>query len=291
MHQFRQIGIEPALRLLDEVRAEAARQGLLVAAAVADRGGNPVASARMDGAALGAMTLAVDKAYTAVLWEVPTGEFMSSTQPGGADWGLQHHDRRARGRLRRRAADRRRRRAARRPRSQRRDGRAGRGLRPRRPRRRRPRVADKPGTVPGRRVCGSCDAFIALGHRHRRHRGGVAVGSEYGAPVCLPGARCGHGRRLPRGPVGMAGDARNRRGCHRADRLGDVPEHSARPRERALERTDHRAAGGAHRRRERGELGVRDRHRRGDRLDVPPSPRRPPFKSGDCPRLWRVRKL
>jgi uncharacterized protein GlcG (DUF336 family) len=88
MQQFRQIGIEPALRLLAEVRAEAARQGILVAAAVADRGGNPVASARMDGAALGAMALAVDKAYTAVLWEVPTGEFMSSTQPGGADWGF-----------------------------------------------------------------------------------------------------------------------------------------------------------------------------------------------------------
>lgn len=88
MQQFRQIGIEPALRLLAEVRAEAARQGIVVAAAVADRGGNPVASARMDGAALGAMALAVDKAYTAVLWEVPTGEFMSSTQPGGADWGF-----------------------------------------------------------------------------------------------------------------------------------------------------------------------------------------------------------
>lgn len=88
MQQFRQIGIEPALRLLAEVRAEAARQGIVVAAAVADRGGNPVASARMDGSALGAMALAVDKAYTAVLWEVPTGEFMSSTQPGGADWGF-----------------------------------------------------------------------------------------------------------------------------------------------------------------------------------------------------------
>jgi uncharacterized protein GlcG (DUF336 family) len=88
MQQFRQVGIEPALRLLAEVRAEAARHGILVAAAVADRGGNPVASARMDGAALGAMALAVDKAYTAVLWEVPTGEFMSSTQPGGADWGF-----------------------------------------------------------------------------------------------------------------------------------------------------------------------------------------------------------
>jgi uncharacterized protein GlcG (DUF336 family) len=88
MQSFRQIGLEPALRLLEEVRAEAARQGLVVAVAVADRGGNMVASARMDGAALGAMTLAVDKAYTAVLWEVPTGEFMTSTQPGGADWGF-----------------------------------------------------------------------------------------------------------------------------------------------------------------------------------------------------------
>ena len=88
MQEYRQIDLDSALRLLDEVRAEAARQGLLVAAAVADRGGNPVASARMDGAALGAMTLAVDKAYTAVLWEVPTGEFMASTQPGGADWGF-----------------------------------------------------------------------------------------------------------------------------------------------------------------------------------------------------------
>ena len=42
----------------------------------------------MDGAALGAMKLAVDKAYTAVLWQTPTGEFMSSTQPGGDDWGF-----------------------------------------------------------------------------------------------------------------------------------------------------------------------------------------------------------
>jgi uncharacterized protein GlcG (DUF336 family) len=88
MQELHQIDLESALRLLAEVRSEAARQGLVVAAAVADRGGNPVASARMDGAALGAMTLAVDKAYTAVLWEVPTGEFMASTQPGGVDWGF-----------------------------------------------------------------------------------------------------------------------------------------------------------------------------------------------------------
>jgi uncharacterized protein GlcG (DUF336 family) len=88
IQDVRQIGIDLALRLIDEVRAAAAREGLAVAVAVADRGGNAVASARMDGAALGAMTLAVDKAYTAVLWEVPTGDFMTSTQPGGVDWGF-----------------------------------------------------------------------------------------------------------------------------------------------------------------------------------------------------------
>ena len=84
----REVSLEQALALLERVRSEAAGHGLAVAAAVVDRGGHVVASARMDGAALGAMTLAVDKAYTAVLWQTPTGEFMSSTQPGGADWGF-----------------------------------------------------------------------------------------------------------------------------------------------------------------------------------------------------------
>lgn len=88
MNDVREIGLEKALALLEHVREAAAREGLAVSAAVCDRGGNAVASARMDGAALGAMALAVDKAYTAVLWQVPTGEFMQSTQPGGVDWGF-----------------------------------------------------------------------------------------------------------------------------------------------------------------------------------------------------------
>ena len=41
---------------------------------------------RMDGTPLGAPALAAGKAYTAVLWGMRTGEFMESTQPGGADW-------------------------------------------------------------------------------------------------------------------------------------------------------------------------------------------------------------
>ena len=88
MNAVREIGLERALALLAHVREAAAREDLAVSAAVCDRGGNPVAQARMDGAALGATALAVDKAYTAVLWQVPTGEFMQSTQPGGVDWGF-----------------------------------------------------------------------------------------------------------------------------------------------------------------------------------------------------------
>jgi len=83
-----EIGLDLALRVLEEVRRAATVESLSVAAAVVDPGGHIVASASMDGAALGAMKLAVDKAYTAVLWQTPTGYFMGSTQPGGEDWGF-----------------------------------------------------------------------------------------------------------------------------------------------------------------------------------------------------------
>jgi uncharacterized protein GlcG (DUF336 family) len=90
----RAVSLELALALLAGIRAEASSRGLALAAAVADDGGNVVASARMDGAALGAMPLALGKAYTAVLWATPTGAFMESTQPGGDDWGWNATDRR-----------------------------------------------------------------------------------------------------------------------------------------------------------------------------------------------------
>ena len=85
--QSRRISLELALALLERVRAEAAGRDLALAIAVVDDAGQVVASQRMDGAALGAMQLAVGKAYTSVLWGMPTGEFTQSTQPGGDDWG------------------------------------------------------------------------------------------------------------------------------------------------------------------------------------------------------------
>ncbi len=83
-----------ALELLARVRAEAEARSLQLAMCVVDAGGHAIATQRMDGAALGAMQLAVGKAYTAVLWGARTGDFSESTQPGGADWGWNTTDER-----------------------------------------------------------------------------------------------------------------------------------------------------------------------------------------------------
>ena len=83
-----------ALELLAAVRAEAEQRSLALAMCVVDVGGHVIASQRMDGAALGAMRLAVGKGYTAVSWGAPSGDFAESTQPGGADWGWNTTDER-----------------------------------------------------------------------------------------------------------------------------------------------------------------------------------------------------
>lgn len=83
----RRLSLDLALTLLEDVRERATAGGLALAATVVDDAGNVIASQRMDDAALGAMRLAVGKAYTAVLWGAATGAFAESTQPGGEDWG------------------------------------------------------------------------------------------------------------------------------------------------------------------------------------------------------------
>jgi len=90
----RHVSLEHALMLLAGVAGEADAQGLVLASCVVDAGGHVVASQRMDNAALGAMRLAVGKAYTAALWGTRTGHFTETTQPGGDDWGWNTTDRR-----------------------------------------------------------------------------------------------------------------------------------------------------------------------------------------------------
>lgn len=86
--------LEHALELLARIRAAAEAQSLALGACVVDPAGHVIASQRMDGAALGALRLAVGKAYTAALWGMRTGDFTESTQPGGADWGFTTTDER-----------------------------------------------------------------------------------------------------------------------------------------------------------------------------------------------------
>lgn len=83
----RHLSLDLALTLLARVRQEAEARELSLAAAVVDASGQLLASQRMDDAALGAMQLAVGKAFTAASWATPSGEFAHSTRPGGDDWG------------------------------------------------------------------------------------------------------------------------------------------------------------------------------------------------------------
>jgi len=82
------IGIDLALQIVAAAREESTRQGHLMSIVVADRAGNPVASARMDGSPLGAYFIAVDKAYSSALWNCRTGEMADVSLPGNGDWGF-----------------------------------------------------------------------------------------------------------------------------------------------------------------------------------------------------------
>ena len=68
------VGADLALRIITEAHPEAVRQSLGIAVVVTDRSGHIVASARMDGAPLGALPIATDKAYSSALWNAKTGE-------------------------------------------------------------------------------------------------------------------------------------------------------------------------------------------------------------------------
>jgi uncharacterized protein GlcG (DUF336 family) len=83
-----EVSLATAHALVHAACEEAERQGLAVSVVVGDRSGELVAAARMDGAPLGSLRLAADKAYTAAVWRMPSGDLRLSSQPGGDDWGI-----------------------------------------------------------------------------------------------------------------------------------------------------------------------------------------------------------
>lgn len=84
------MSLQVAELLLAGVKAQATVRDVRLAAVVVDRGGNVVASMRMDHAQLGAGSLALDKAVTAASFGLPTAAWTTSSAPGGSDWGLAH---------------------------------------------------------------------------------------------------------------------------------------------------------------------------------------------------------
>jgi len=64
--------------------------GLNMDIAVVDAGGNLKAFLRMDGAWLGSIDIAVKKARTARLFDMPTGDIGGLSQPGGPLYGIEH---------------------------------------------------------------------------------------------------------------------------------------------------------------------------------------------------------
>jgi uncharacterized protein GlcG (DUF336 family) len=57
--------------------------------AVVDAGGNLVSHARMDGAWIGSVDIAINKAFTARAFDLPTADLAANSQPGGQFYGIQ----------------------------------------------------------------------------------------------------------------------------------------------------------------------------------------------------------
>ena len=77
------ITLADAKRVLAAAERKAEEIGQPMNIAVVDAGGNLKAFARMDGAWLGSIDIAIKKAKTARYFDMPTGEIGKLSQPGG----------------------------------------------------------------------------------------------------------------------------------------------------------------------------------------------------------------
>lgn len=80
--------LEKAKQAVAAAEAKAREIGVPMVVAVVDQGGNLVAQHRMDGALLASISIALDKAYTAVALKMPTEQAAALAQPGQQLYGL-----------------------------------------------------------------------------------------------------------------------------------------------------------------------------------------------------------
>ncbi|MDP9454731.1 MAG: cobalamin adenosyltransferase [Actinobacteria bacterium] len=82
------ITLEEARRVIDAAARKAEEIGQPMDIAVVDAGGNLKAHVRMDGAHIGSITIAINKAYTAIAFQGETGGLQELTRPDGPIYGL-----------------------------------------------------------------------------------------------------------------------------------------------------------------------------------------------------------
>jgi uncharacterized protein GlcG (DUF336 family) len=85
----RTVTLSAGQAVLESARAKARQIGVPMNIAVVDEGSNLVAFARMDGAWLGSIDIAQNKAYTARAFDMPTIELAPLAQPGGPLYGIE----------------------------------------------------------------------------------------------------------------------------------------------------------------------------------------------------------
>jgi len=89
----RTVTLTAADQAIAAARAKAAEIGVPMNVAVVDEGGNLVGFARMDGAWLGSIDIAQNKAYTARAFDMPTKDLAPLAQPGQSLYGIEASNR------------------------------------------------------------------------------------------------------------------------------------------------------------------------------------------------------
>ena len=82
------MNLSDARRVVDAAEQKAKDIGQPMNIAVVDEGGNLVTHVRMDGAWIGSIDIAINKAFTARAFNLPTKELAENSQSGGQFFGI-----------------------------------------------------------------------------------------------------------------------------------------------------------------------------------------------------------
>jgi uncharacterized protein GlcG (DUF336 family) len=80
--------LEDAMKIIAVAQKKATAIGQPMNIAIADAGANLIAHVRMDGAWLGSIDIAINKAFTARAFDISTKDLAAPSQPGGQFFGI-----------------------------------------------------------------------------------------------------------------------------------------------------------------------------------------------------------